>query len=434
MPLPGSEMPGVLIIASAFHPAANIGARRPTKVAIGLRNKGWDVRVLTLPPSCFERLDAEWNAEAAAGLSVTRVACGSLWAHTSRWRNARGTGRLALQAGRAVAQALKPLCPVDDLYPWVARAAATGKRLVQDTNTRLIWATVPKYSALWLGDRIAQATGAKLIVDFRDVLDRNVPGGQVTLIPRMYEEERAIMARTDGFTYVARSQREAVIANYPVAAEKSSCFVPNWIDSSAVSDGNSRTFSSPTIVHGGSLYGGTRRLDGFVEALALVRSNPKFATLRFLSFGPEVDAAYLKSLAARYGLEDAVDVEAPVPADAFMEYCRGAAVLLLPIGRDSGVVSHAHAVPGKLFDYFAARRPILVTGPAGSEAGSITRDVRRGLEAGDDDPQSIATCIENLLSGQAEGHLDLSEEAVRKYGSEDVILRLDSFLRSRLAC
>jgi hypothetical protein len=56
-----------------------------------------------------------------------------------------------------------------------------------------------------------------------------------------------------------------------------------------------------------------------------------------------------------------------------MERMMGADLLLLVVGE-----THGGMVPAKIFDYLAARRPILAIGPPGSEAGMILEESGAG--------------------------------------------------------
>ena len=116
-----------------------------------------------------------------------------------------------------------------------------------------------------------------------------------------------------------------------------------------------------------------------------------------------------------------------LPAEArntFLARCKGADVLLVVIGDNSGRVEHAGAVPGKLFDYFGAQRPILVIGPPDSEAARIVHRTGRGLAADSSSPRCIAVALRRLLActSQTEASLNLEPAAVQNY-TRDVSLR-----------
>jgi glycosyltransferase involved in cell wall biosynthesis len=53
---------------------------------------------------------------------------------------------------------------------------------------------------------------------------------------------------------------------------------------------------------------------------------------------------------------------------------------------------------GKLFEYLAASRPILVLGEE-TEAGRIVRETRRGTATSADDPMKIAAALRELVHG-----------------------------------
>jgi glycosyltransferase involved in cell wall biosynthesis len=57
----------------------------------------------------------------------------------------------------------------------------------------------------------------------------------------------------------------------------------------------------------------------------------------------------------------------------------------------------------KLFEYLAAKRPVLVLGE-GSEAARIVRETGAGIVAPGDDPAAVATALERLLAGEIRPH------------------------------
>lgn len=424
-------MKRLLVVTRIFPPCSTIGGQRPLRLVRRIRDFGWEPHVLTVPPGCCEPRDDSLGRDVYGSLDIRGVRCLSLWQHCQEWRRDIGGGRKQLlRLGRAVDYALKRFMPLDIGYLWALAATDPGIRMVEHLGVDLIWATSPINSALLLARRIAMATAVPYVTDFRDVQAEGVGGRMTGWHRRNVQIERTLVRDAAGVTFVAPSQEQALIAKHPVVAGKRRCLVHNWFEADEVEACESRRFDRVTILHGGVLYGGTRRLDGFLEALALLRDRHSASSdrLQFRQHGVERTEALLAGAVGRLRLEDAVHIGEYLPREMFLSHCRGADILLLVVGRNRSIVEHAGAIPGKLYDYLSAHRPILVVGPPGCAAGTLVERLRRGIAVADDDPPRIAAAIERLLAGQcASGALDLSPKAVAEFESRGAVAKLAGF-------
>ena len=408
----------LLVVTAFFPPAAFVGAQRPLKLVRDIRALGWDSCVLTVAASCGPA-DEHSVRRIPPDLTVRRVPCRSLWNHSQWWRSARpGMRRLLAKVNRGLAKLTGDFVPIDQYYPWALVATGTGLAMARQFRPDLIWATCPSLSAAYLAQRIAGRTGIPFVVDFRDV--RGPAGADSPRhVHRSLAYERRIVAAASAVTYVAPDQIKVLSQKHPAIRDMTTQLVYNWFDPSEVAGRQPRLYDGSAIVHGGILYGGTRRIDGFIEALAILRRRRRNdeSLPRFYQFGGmAIDDQYLRELVGQHRLENAVQLCPAVPHDEFVSACLGATVLLLVVGRDRGMQLHAGAIPGKLYNYFAARRPILVVGPPGCEAGEMVRKLRRGMAVPDDRPDLIAAALEQLLDGRgADGPLDLGLESLKSF-------------------
>ncbi len=421
----------LLIVTTIFPPSRLVGGQRPARLARSIRAFGWEPYVLTLASRCQLMPDDRLGKDALPTTHVETVPCWSLWRHSTTWYQARSrTGRAFACAARAAAKLTAPFLPVDHLYPWAIAATRAGASLVRKHRIDLMWATSPWWSSLCLAHRIWKKTGIAYVLDFRDVkLAVDVEG--MSFRDRLsLRIERAALRKAAGITYVAPAQAEALRRRYPSVVNTPQALTYNWFEAAEAAACPPRTFDHATILHGGGLYRGTRRLDGFLKALAILRRpGPAGAgDLRFLQLGGKSDPTHLSRAAVEHGLQEVVQIGSQLPRDEFLSACRGAKILLLAVGHDTAVVQHAGTIPAKLYDYLAACRPILVVGPRNCEAARMVTRLNRGLAAADDAPDEIADAIERLLEGRgACRSLDLSLEGVREYEASHAVARMTEF-------
>lgn len=421
--------PRRLLVVSRFYPPTRVvAAQRAVRLVRGIGAFGWKPYVLTAPPACQIPIDAA--CQAPAGIPVVTAACCSIWHHETYWNKLpRRLSSVLPLMGRAFARATVRLLPLDIEYPWVVAAVPAGIRAVRRHKIDLIWATAPPVSALCVARQISRRTGIPYVVDFRDVSYSPDGGDRLRGYRRSRQIERVLLRDAVGLTYTAPSQRTVLTRKHPKVERIPHLLLYNWFDDSEVSAAAAMTPSgAPTVVYGGLLYDGTRRVDGFFDALALLKH--RGSAVRFKLYCPELSHCdQLAREAERRRISELVGLYPQLSRQDFTAVCRQSDILLLLVGHDKGSDQHAGAIPGKLYEYFAASRPILVLGPAGCEAANIVNRVHRGIGMRDDQPEEIAQAVGRLLNGHTlNGPLNLSPEGVREFQASQVLARLAGFL------
>ena len=87
-------------------------------------------------------------------------------------------------------------------------------------------------------------------------------------------------------------------------------------------------------------------------------------------------------------------------------------------------------IPGKLFEYIGARRPVIAVVPDGEAAGIIRRE-RRGEVVSHGDMEGIASAIERMYDLHSEGRLSeaYSLGELPAYSRREAAASLDRLLR-----
>ena len=106
----------------------------------------------------------------------------------------------------------------------------------------------------------------------------------------------------------------------------------------------------------------------------IVKSNETFKNVFQLQLAGRVSASVLDSI-KKFGLETNVQLEGYISHKEALVMQHSANVLLL-IEIDSPETRSI--IPGKLYEYLAARRPILALGPQGSDIKEIIDETRSG--------------------------------------------------------
>ncbi len=131
-------------------------------------------------------------------------------------------------------------------------------------------------------------------------------------------------------------------------------------------------------------------IDGLIEGINLLESQIK-DKLRLRFVGKFSDQLYNKIVLA--GLEDKVDFVGYVEHQKAIEYMLSANILLLVI---PNIKNNEGILTGKLFEYLAANRPILLIGPENGDAANIIKDTHSGITCSYTNAHQIANSLKTL--------------------------------------
>jgi glycosyltransferase involved in cell wall biosynthesis len=254
------------------------------------------------------------------------------------------------------------------------------------------------------------------VADFRDPwIGLHLRTPPTAVHRRIHERMESGTVRADRVVVATRWQEDALRAAYP---EARIVRIPNGYDDADFSHPPAATPPPDrfVILHSGMLTLG-RSTRPFLEGLALfVKRNPgASASMRVVFLGARETGN--ERWVARFGLEQSVSFEDNIPHRECVERERASHVLLLLKHDDE---RYRGLIPGKLFEYFGAGRPVLAVVPGG-EAADLVRDLRRGEIADIADSADIAAVIERMytrfLEGRLESAYDLGplEQYTRRY-------------------
>lgn len=148
------------------------------------------------------------------------------------------------------------------------------------------------------------------------------------------------------------------------------------------------------IVYTGAIY--HAHFDAFrTLALALAGSAPAGAKLHVYTSQP---SAVLKD----WGIEGTFVFHAHLPDDAILEVQRHADVLYLPLAFETSIDEVLRtSAPGKMGDYLATGRPILVHAPADSYVSRYFRQHGCGVVVDSNSPYDLAGALERITTDAA---------------------------------
>jgi glycosyltransferase involved in cell wall biosynthesis len=411
-------MKRVLVIAYFFPPINNMGSQRILRFVRHLREFGWEPVVLTgrltTGPFCDEKLLAKLPPD----LDIHRVACPDLteiWAKLTQGGSSKVPVVATKQSAPVKTQGLTTflnrwvMIP-DKCFPWIRPAAAAGERLIREKNIAAIFSTADPLTDHLVALRLTRRTGVPWVAEFRDLwlgspyFARSHP----TPIHRAIHArlERRVVAGTKAIVCLSRGIQRYFTAAYPTCTTRSiyNSFDPGEYPAASVPEPGK--FS---VLYAGALYSSRSPgpfLAGWARFIARRQLAPDAAEFVIVGGSSDLDLA---AMTRQNGVESSVNLVGRVAHAEALRRMQAATVLLAVQSPDDDV-----HLPGKLFEYVGARRPILaISRPC--EVTEIIADQQLGWAVEPDEVAIAAKLDEIYAAWKAKGHDGLSLHTVEQF-------------------
>ena len=171
-----------------------------------------------------------------------------------------------------------------------------------------------------------------------------------------------------------------------------------------------------TLVHVGSLLSERNPIALWEVLSELVKENIEFATDFQLTLAGTISDHVVKSI-KQYGLSDNLKLSGYVSHSEALQMQHNAQVLLLlEIDRPETRA----IIPGKLFEYFAAKRPIIALGPKGSDMEQLISETESGQFFMYSEKEQLKSSILELYSEYKKGTLSVVSKNTSKYSRRNL--------------
>jgi len=420
----------ILLVTGYFPPYSPLGAVRAPALVSHWLGQGHDVRVVAIEnPAVTGMLASPLPPDRVAYMPFTPPGqtIERLIRPLRRSSGMAGSSPAAVLARpprlEGLRNAYRQAMQFPDHYrSWVRPAVAAGLAIAAAWQPDLIYSSGPPHSGHIVASRLARRLRIPWIAELRDTWANN----PYSDAPAPIEWAQTVYANS-----VLRHASAAVLLTRTAEEEtRAALGCPTIVSYNGFTEEDFAGLDAPdpldaerlTILHAGVIYAGRRDPVALLQALAIL--GPRRHAVRVKFYHDEMAAVAQR--AERLGVRDSIEICPPVPRREILRIERAADVLLLcrwADPRDDGVI------PGKLFEYIGARRPILAIGSTTGEATEIVRSGPFGLVS--NAPMEIA---EQLLAwiGQkreAGGRLpDLPAAPTRRYLREAQFRRIDPLI------
>ena len=148
----------------------------------------------------------------------------------------------------------------------------------------------------------------------------------------------------------------------------------------------------------------------------LAKTNPEFKdTLRIQLIG-QTDESVIDEIEKNDLSENLILIEHLPHKEGLIQLSKSQ-VLLLPLNDAPNVMG---ILPGKMYEYFALRRPIIALGPVEADFAKIIDDTNSGKSHNFNDTQSIKNSIEKYFKLFQENRLEIESSSYEKYSRKNL--------------
>jgi glycosyltransferase involved in cell wall biosynthesis len=431
----------VLFVAYYFPPRGGVSVQRSLKFVKYLRRFGWEPTVLTIDHERRSGIyDETLTSEIPEGTRVVRVPSHEkFFVDLAGW----GLGRLAGLVFRPDAQ-----------VTWVRRALARAMELHAEKPFDVVYTSVQPWSAGLVGMKFKERTGVPWVSDFRDPWTRSL--SLVWPTKHHWRHDLALEGKylqaADRTLAVTPTIRDGFLEDHrSVSGEKIVVLHNGYdaedLDGEAAGDdgkftvvftgrfqadygrpahaGAWETLRSVGTYYRKGVWPTTHSPEYFLKGLAdfLSRTPAARGKVRVVFAGAVSEGN--KRLAPELGLEDIVECPGFLPHAKAVSLMKSADALFLPMWTTVNASERVPYASGKVFEYIAARRPILALVPEG-DAKDIAVGSGLGVTAPPRDVAAISTAIGRLYDAWAAGAplVTSNEEFIRAFTRENLTREL----------
>ncbi len=346
----------VLIIAYYFPPMGLSGVQRTAKFAKYLPQFGWKPTVLTVGPTGYYALDESLLKEIdEAGIEVVRTS--SLDAN--RLFAKKRIIKMPSELTRKFLQFLGDTFLIPDTkIGWKSKAVKKGKELLTKEHFDVILATAPPQTDFLIGAALKKATEIPLVVDYRDSWLQNPYKYFPTPLHRYlhYRLEKKVMKAADRVLVTHRRVKENLIKRHRSVQYLDVTILSQGYDPADLSVKPPERLQMPLrlkITHTGTFYGRRnpatilRALKNIFDKQTQLRGRIE---LNFVGNVRREDQRLVKQL----GLQNDVLFHGYLEHQESVNQILTSDVLWFILDND-------FQTPGKLYEYFGARKTILAS-------------------------------------------------------------------------
>lgn len=422
-------MKRVLIITYYWPPAGGAGVQRWVKHVKYLRSFGWEPVIYTPENPDLSITDLSLLSELPEGLEIIGR---PIWEPYDLYRKLLGKkSNEAVNHGlmnehkapgflSQVGSWVRGNFFIPDARKfWIRPSVHFLRRYLLEHPVDAIISTGPPQSMHLIASGLQQATGIPWIADFRDPWTNNDVYHRLPLTrlaDRIHHQlERKVLTEAQKVVTVSWHWAKEMEA---ISGRKIDV-ITNGFDTTDFPREDVPLMNGFMLHHVGSMYSDRNPTTLWKVLSELCEQDKEFKKALIIRLTGKTDEAVIRA-ATDFGLSDNLQVLDYQPHDQVVKQIRSSAVLLLLLNESPDILGR---IPGKIFEYLAAERPVLGIGATAGDSARILKEAGAGKVIDFDDFQTTRSTILHLFEAWKNGRLQVQNNGLDKFTRQNCAAR-----------
>jgi glycosyltransferase involved in cell wall biosynthesis len=307
---------------------------------------------------------------------------------------------------------------------WVNAAYKEACKIIEQEKINNIIISTPPHSSQLIGLKLKKKyPKLKWIADLRDpwtdiyYYKDLLHTSLAKKIDLQYE--RNVVAQCDDILVVSKSLKELFAEKYPAAKNKIH-IIANGFDEDDFTLPSHPPTNEFLISHTGTIADSYNPQVFFIALKKVIAKYENKVKIRALFVGKTTPA--FKQMAHTFGVERYIHYKDYVPHQEVTHYLKNTTSLLLVLpetANEKGILS------GKLFEYLAAKKPVIAIGPVGGDAEEILLHAQAGKMFARNEEDALVKHMSELIEQWLQNsNLDLNASNINAYSRKNLTAQL----------
>lgn len=420
----------VLIITYYWPPSGGAGVQRWLKFVKYLRNFGWEPVVYTPENPEYPAIDNSLLKDIPQGIEIVRT---PIWEPYSFYKKLVGAkknerinaGFLSEKKRPGLAERFSIWLRGNFFIPdarkfWIKPSIKFLVKYLKQHPVDAIVSTGPPHSMHMIALGVKKRTGLPWLADFRDPWT-NIDFYHELMLSswadrKHHKQEMSVLKKADEVVVISNSMK----TDFLKLLKRDYSVITNGYDQDDIAGVDVKIDERFSVAHIGTMVKTRNPLLLWEVLSEEVLKDTDFANDLEIKLVGSVDYSVTESLEAA-GLGNYVNRISYVPHNEVVKIQQQSQVLLLLI---NDTPNAKVILPGKFFEYMAARRPILCIGPRDGDAAEVILETNAGYVSEKDDKESIRKAINELYSRFRTGKNIVDSKGIARFSRESLTGRM----------